>query len=220
MARAVFKAWFVDFLPVKAKMARAASFPGMDAETFALFPDALDEIEGWLTPRGWRRGYLSDVLHLAYGKSLPERDRVPGEYPVYGSGGTVGTHTSCLVPGPGIIVGRKGTIGSLTWAVKDFYPIDTTYFVLPEAPEYSLVWLYRLLETLELGTRNNDSAVPGLNREDAYRQPVHIPARDALMAFTRLAEPLKTMGHALEAESRTLAATRDLLLPRLLSGES
>ncbi|MFN9971226.1 MAG: restriction endonuclease subunit S, partial [Phycisphaerae bacterium] len=70
---------------------------------------------------------LGDVLELNYGKSLTKGDRRAGPVPVYGSSGMVGTHDASLVQGPGIIVGRKGNVGSVFWCDDDFFVIDTAY---------------------------------------------------------------------------------------------
>ena len=80
-------------------------------------------------PDGWRSAELGDIITLEYGRSLPEKARQPGSVAVYGSNGVVGTHNEALVPNGGIIVGRKGTAGSVTVSPGPFWPIDTTYFV-------------------------------------------------------------------------------------------
>ena len=117
---------------------------------------------------------LEEILTLNYGRSLPERARVPGKYRVYGSGGSVGTHNESWVKGPGIIVGRKGTIGSVIWSDEDFFPIDTTYYVTVKDPSISLRYIFYLLKKLPLSSMNTDAAVPGLNRNNAYRLSVKI----------------------------------------------
>ncbi|MEP3946527.1 restriction endonuclease subunit S [Ascidiaceihabitans sp.] len=118
---------------------------------------------------------LGDVLDLKYGKGLPERSRIPGHVPVYGSSGVVGSHLKELVSGPGVVVGRKGSIGEVYWVEKDFFPIDTTYFVEPKSDETSLRFLFYLLRSLPLKEMNTDAAVPGLNRDNALRLEVSIP---------------------------------------------
>ena len=82
-------------------------------------------------PEVWQLVRLGDVLRLEYGVSLPERERIAGIVPVIGSAGIVGSHTHATVDGPGVVIGRKGSIGSVTWVNEDFVPIDTTYFVVP-----------------------------------------------------------------------------------------
>lgn len=119
---------------------------------------------------------LRDVVALNYGKSLPEGARSPGEIPVYGSGGITGTHHEALVRGPGIIIGRKGTVGSVFWEARDFFPIDTVYFAEPIKDGSDRKFIYYLLKSLPLARMNSDAAVPGLNREAAYALRVQLPS--------------------------------------------
>ncbi|EAU3145149.1 restriction endonuclease subunit S [Salmonella enterica subsp. enterica serovar Mbandaka] len=121
---------------------------------------------------------LKDALELAYGKSLPERNRKEGIVPVYGSGGIGGYHSVPLVEGPGVIVGRKGTVGSVYFEKNDFFPIDTVYFVRPFLDKISLEYSYYLLKNLPLASLNSDAAVPGLNRDRAYSLPIRLPSSD------------------------------------------
>ena len=102
---------------------------------------------------------LSEFVDFAYGKGLPARDRKEGEFPVYGSAGVVDSHETPLIKGPGVIVGRKGTVGAVHWSDKDFFPIDTTFYVVPKG-EIRLRYAYYLLKTLPLQQMNTDVAVP------------------------------------------------------------
>ena len=115
---------------------------------------------------------LGAEVELVYGKGLPKRSRIPGELPVFGSNGQVDTHNEPLVDGPGIIVGRKGSVGEVIWSDKDFWPIDTTYYVKLKNPDDSLRYWYYQLKTLGLTKLNSHSAIPGLNRDVAYAKSV------------------------------------------------
>ena len=123
----------------------------------------------------WNQYKLRDVLTLQYGEGLSKNKRIPGEYPVYGSGGIVGYHKESLIKGPGIIVGRKGSIGTVFYEKKDFYPIDTVFYVELKSSQYNLRYIYYLLVQSNLKNLNTDAAVPGLNREVAHSQIVKIP---------------------------------------------
>lgn len=160
---------------------------------------------------------LKDVLSLEYGKSLPAPKRHEGDVDVFGSGGIVGTHNEALFPGPGVIVGRKGTAGTVHWAPRAYFPIDTTYYVVPRKPSTSLIFCMHLLETLGLNEMNSDSAVPGLNREEALATQVLIPEVSDIQKFTESSTRLFDVIDQSNAESRTLASMRDTLLPRLMS---
>ena len=79
--------------------------------------------------RPWSHFRIGDLVALDYGRALPDSARSGGGYPVYGSSGQVGRNATALVEGPGIVVGRKGTVGAITWSTESFWPIDTTYYV-------------------------------------------------------------------------------------------
>ncbi|HHK8419469.1 TPA: restriction endonuclease subunit S [Vibrio parahaemolyticus] len=217
MAQAIFKSWFVDFDPVKAKL-NGEQPEGMDAATASLFPEKLVESELGLIPEGWEPKQLKDILELAYGKALKKTDRVEGDVPVYGSGGLTGYHNQSLVEGPGIIVGRKGTVGSVYWEPKAFYPIDTVFYVKPKAG-YSLNYCYLTLKNLGLKNMNTDAAVPGLNRNNAYRLEVVTPSHNVLNKFESIMHSFQSKIDGNNAESSSLETLRDTLLPKLLSGE-
>jgi type I restriction enzyme S subunit len=214
MARALFKSWFVDFEPVRAKA--EGGDPGLPPHLAALFPDRLVETEHGEVPEGWEVRTVEDAMALAYGKALKASERVDGPVPVYGSGGVTGYHNESLVDGPSIIVGRKGTVGSLHWEDRPFFPIDTVFYVLPKAP---LTFCFYHLQTLGLDAMNTDAAVPGLNRNNVYR--LHVTwSPDALReCFDEIVLGYRRRMRAADDEVETLAAIRDTLLPKLISGE-
>lgn len=118
---------------------------------------------------------LGEVIELAYGKALKEADRDGGAVPVVGSSGILGGHSSGITDGETIVIGRKGSIGSVTWINGPAWPIDTAYYVKPRYSDLDNRWLYWLLKFLPLSEMNKSAAVPGLNREDVYRLDVHLP---------------------------------------------
>ena len=164
-------------------------------------------------PEGWERKTLGECVTLNYGKALKAEIRVDGEYPVYGSSGIVGSHEKPLVKGPAIILGRKGNVGSVYWSSKSFYPIDTVYFVDAES---SSLYLYYALKHMHF--ISTDVAVPGLNRDFAYSRLLLRPAATMLHAFLETVTPMHTQLDKLDEINQKLRAARDLLLPRLMSG--
>ncbi|WP_235367000.1 restriction endonuclease subunit S [Rhodococcus pyridinivorans] len=163
-------------------------------------------------------GTLGELLALEYGKALPATKRIPGEALVYGSGGPAGTHNEHLVSGPAVIVGRKGTVGATYWSHGPAFPIDTTFHVIP-AGRVPLEFCYYLLRGLDWTEYNSDSAVPGLNRTQALKRKVVVPNAEDIKVFSERARVLLELQRSAESESAILAATRDTLLPRLMSGE-
>jgi type I restriction enzyme S subunit len=133
---------------------------------------------------------------------------------VFGSSGIVGTHDVALVKGPGIVVGRKGNVGSVFWSNDDFFVIDTAYFVTSNLP---LRFLFYVLPTLNF--INSDAAVPGLSRNQAYTLKLLVPPTSLLEKFCELADTFEGQSVMLQRQIQNLRRTRDLLLPRLLSGQ-
>lgn len=168
-------------------------------------------------PDGWRRVRLGEILQLKYGSSLPESARQTGDIPVVGSAGVVGRHSSAAVKGPGIVVGRKGSIGRVIWLNSDFWPIDTTYYVEPVEFECYLPWAYQLLKTLNLAGLNRATGVPGLNRDDVHALMRDVPQREEQC---RIAEVLGAIDAAIEKTESVIEATerlRSALLHELLT---
>ena len=198
---------------------RGESLPGLPAERYDLFPDRLVDSELGEVPEGWEVKELGELVELAYGKALRADNRKGGSVPVYGSNGQVGWHDKKLVAGPGIVVGRKGNPGVVTWAHSDFYPIDTAFYVVPAYEGMSLYFLLFVLTNQDLPSISADSAVPGLNRNLAYMNTLLVPDKRIMGAFNSYAEEIFTRRYNLEEQSRTLADQRDALLPGLVSGE-
>ena len=215
IAQALFKSWFVDFDPVRAKMEGRAP-EGMDEVTTALFPDSFEETELGAVPRGWSPVRLDSFIELVYGKALKAENRKPGPVPVYGSGGITGWHDEVLVTQPSIIVGRKGTVGSLYWESRPFFPIDTVFYVKSKRP---LSYCLQLLKTLDLDNMNTDAAVPGLNRQNVYRLLVPSAPSSVISAFDDVVAVLRSVADENEVQAQTLTTLRDTLLPRLISGQ-
>ena len=212
MAQAIFKDWFVDFGPVHAKM-EGRQPEGMSREIADLFPDRLDD-EG--KPEGWEWKTLDSILELCYGKALKASERIPGKTPVYGSGGITGYHNQALVITPSIIVGRKGTIGSLYIEHRPFYPIDTVFYV---KSDYSIFFCYFILKQQKLKDMNTDAAVPGLNRNNVYRLVFSMPSNIVIEKFDAYIQNIYKKIYHNYSEISILISLRDTLLPKLISGE-
>jgi type I restriction enzyme S subunit len=157
---------------------------------------------------GWSEKQLGEILTLNYGWSLPEKNRVVGDTPVYGSNGIVGSHDQALVPSQGIIVGRKGSAGNVHFSRKPFCPIDTTFFVAPSDTQLDIEFLYYLLLHIDLKRILGDVGVPGLNREMAYREQTQFPNDKAEQR--KIAAVLGLVQQAMEQQERLLALTAEL----------
>jgi len=217
IAQALFKSWFVDFDPVRAKMEGRAP-EGMDEATAALFPDELEASELGEVPRGWRAGRLDDLLVLQRGFDLPSQDRTPGVYPIVAASGVSGTHREAMVKGPGVVTGRSGVLGRVFLELDDFWPLNTTLWI-KEFKAATPCYAYELLKRLDFKSYNAGSAVPTLNRNHIHGLPYLIPGRACIDAYEAVAVPLHQRVRRNEQQASTLAILRDTLLPRLISGQ-
>ena len=123
---------------------------------------------------GWRLIKLGELCELNYGKALVAKARNFGNVPVYSSAGVIGVHNVPICETEGIIIGRKGSVGTVYYSPVPFFCIDTAFYIKP-SEKYDLRFLYYLLTTLNLNKLNSDSAVPGLNRDNAYSQIFYLP---------------------------------------------
>ncbi|EKO3656754.1 restriction endonuclease subunit S [Vibrio metschnikovii] len=122
----------------------------------------------------WIDTTVGEFCPFIYGKGLPKTKRQAGEHPVYGSNGCVDFHNDFYINGPGIIIGRKGSVGAVHLSTQPFWPIDTAFYVT-KGTLGELRFTYYLLKSLGLEKMNSDSAVPGLNRDNAHALPIRIP---------------------------------------------
>ncbi|HHF1573308.1 TPA: restriction endonuclease subunit S [Haemophilus influenzae] len=122
----------------------------------------------------WIETTVGEYCPFIYGKALPQSKRISGNIPVYGSNGIVDFHNSSCVNTAGVIIGRKGSVGAIHLSEKPFWAIDTAFYIVNDDLE-ELKFTYYLLKTLGLSEMNSDSAVPGLNRENAHSLKIKIP---------------------------------------------
>lgn len=244
MAHALFKSWFVDFDPVKAKIAakqegrdplRAAmsvisgkSESEIDAmprdqfdqltETAALFPEEMEESELGMIPKGWSSKNWGDLVTLEYGKSLRDYQSGEGSYRVYGTNGPIGFHDKPLCESAGIVIGRKGAYRGVHYAPEPFFVIDTAFYLLPKS-SMSLFWAYYELLRMNINGMDSGSAIPSTSRQEFYGVGVIYPSGKISDEFQRIVSQWHSAQEQLRRESEGLIHIRDALLPKLLSGE-
>jgi len=208
LAQTLFKRWFVDF-----------EFPNGNGEPYKSSGGEMVESELGMIPKGWMADEIGNLLELSYGKPLKKDNRVHGAYPVYGSNGIVDYHQESLVNGPGIIVGRKGTAGTVIYEQENFFPIDTTFFVTRKDESITWNYLYFMLLDQRLENLTGDSAVPGLNRNHVYKNKYVASDIELIIRFEEIIGSMLFNKSRLIKESESLKDLRDTLLPKLLSGE-
>jgi type I restriction enzyme S subunit len=219
IAQALFKSWFVDFDPVRAK-AEGRLPEGMDAATAVLFPDAFEETELGVVPKGWVIGRLTDFAKLKGGKMLSKENfSVDGEFPVYGGAGEMGRSNMSNAVGFVITVGRVGAYcGQYFWHSGKAWVNNNASHVIPHNVNYS-VWLYQWLRSVDMDLIKKGAAQPFVSNGDIENLQIILPAASVIEEFVNVCEPLfKRMSFVLSSISN-LTNLRDTLLPRLISGQ-
>ena len=163
---------------------------------------------------------LGSLISLEYGKALKEADRVEGDVPVYGSAGMVGSHNKNLAAARrNIVVGRKGSAGSISVVESPCWVIDTAYFVVIKDEGLEFDFVKELLLQSRLSELNTQTAVPGLNREEVYRKKVVLPNSATRSEYLAKFEKINSLmaildGHLKEAESVQAVLREQGLLAR------
>jgi type I restriction enzyme S subunit len=129
----------------------------------------------------WSKYKIGDLMSFNY-----------GEDSVITSSGIQGTHTNYLTEGPGIVVGRKGNVGQVTWVENNFWTTDTAYFVTinENFRNVTLKFFYYLLLAADLKKQSIATAVPGLNRDDALMTKVFLPDDETQLSFLKKFETI------------------------------
>ncbi len=227
IAQALFKSWFVDFDPVRAKQEGRAP-EGMDEATAALFPDGFEESELGLVPRGWSYVSLRDVVSIFDSKRVPlsgqDRAKRQGPYPYYGAAALMDSVDDYLFDGVFLLTGEDGSV-----ADANGYPI--TQYV------WGKIWVNNHAHVLQgkngistehvmlsLKRTNIQPFITGavqakLSQSNLWRIMFLNPQHDVATAFGCILEPLFARIRHNSDQAQTLATLRDTLLPRLISGQ-
>lgn len=246
MARALFKAWFVDFEPVRAKMEgrwkRGESLPGLPAHLYDLFPDRLVESELGEIPEGWRHSTIGEEVTVCGGSTPSTKE------PEFWEGGqhcwATPKDLSALKFPVLLDTDRKITDAGLAKISSGLLPVGTVllssrapigYLAIAEVPTainqgfiamkcdgalpnvFVLPWCRESMDAI-VGNANG-STFQEISKSNFRPLRVVVPSDPVLTSFTRLAVSLYRQLAENERESRSLAQLRDTLLPKLISGE-
>ena len=120
---------------------------------------------------------LGELIKAHYGKALKAEEREDsGIYDVYGSSGQIGKHHSPLVKHPTIIIGRKGSVGAVTYAPNGGWTIDTAFYTETlDSKALDLRFLFYALKLAKLAQHTITTSIPGLNRDDIYSTKIPLP---------------------------------------------
>ena len=194
-AQALFKSWFVDFEPFR-------------GEKFV-------ESQLGMIPKGWKVGTLSDLLDIRYGKDHKKLN--DGNIPVYGSGGIMRLADGILYNGESVLIPRKGTLNNVLYVNWPFWTVDTMFYSIEKVPNVAK-YCHLLLSKLDLASMNSGSAVPSMTTDILNKIQVIVANQDVFSSFNECISSLYLKAKINLDENKRLSETRDLLLPKLMSG--
>ena len=194
-AQALFKSWFVDFEPF-----RGGKFV---------------ESQLGMIPKGWKVGTLSDLLDIRYGKDHKKLN--DGNIPVYGSGGIMRLADGILYNGESVLIPRKGTLNNVLYVNWPFWTVDTMFYSIEKVPNVAK-YCHLLLSKLDLASMNSGSAVPSMTTDILNKIQIIVANQDVFSSFNKCISSLYLKAKINLDENKRLSETRDLLLPKLMSG--
>jgi type I restriction enzyme S subunit len=227
IAQALFKSWFVDFDPVRAK-AEGRQPEGMDAATASLFPDSFEESELGLVPKGWRHVSLKEVTAIFDSQRVPlsgqERDKRKGIYPYYGAAALMDWVDDYLFDGVYLLLGEDGSV-----ADTDGYPVTQYVWgkvwvnnhahVLQGKAGISTEHLMLALQQTNISPYITGAVQAKLSQSNMWRIPFLRPSEEVSKAFGEAIAPIFASIRHNHEQAQTLTQLRDTLLPRLISGQ-
>ena len=220
IAQTIFKSWFIDFDPVKAKMARAKP-SGMDASTAALFPDSMAESEMGLIPKSWEIAILGEVVDLSWGDTKTTKASYVTEgFLAYSAKGQDGYLNKFDYSEIGIILSAIGAGCGRTWlATGQWSCIKNTIRIIANSNYVeSIPYVYILTRNANFWPKRG-SAQPFIAQEDSRGLRILVPSRELLVRFSGITTPIFQQITNLALENIKLQRIRDCLLPALISGE-
>lgn len=194
-AQRLYKEWFVDL-----------RFPGHENTKI---------VDG--VPEGWRRGLLKELISVNYGK---DHKKAPddGNIPVYGSGGLMRKCNKSLFSGEAVLIPRKGSLNNIMYVDETFWTVDTMFYATMKQP-HTAVFVYFFVKAFDMYSMNIGAAVPSMTTKILDAMDVVIPDKETLEKFDKLTKTYFNKIKTLQGQNERLKTARDLLLPKLMSGE-
>ena len=196
MAEQIYKEWFVRM-----------RFPGYQNTEFE---------KG--VPKGWANIDFRDFIKLNRGFDLPEDKIIEGIYPIVASTSIKAYHNHYKVEAPCIVTGRSGSLGTVQYVNKKAWPLNTSLYV-KDFKGNSPQFVFYFLKSIKLENFNCGAGVPTLNQNHLHMLRLFCPSKEIQRKFDDLIIPIFNEVENLQLQTQTLKQTRDLLLPRLISGK-
>lgn len=168
-------------------------------------------------PEGWSRGLLKELISVNYGK---DHKKAPddGNIPVYGSGGLMRKCNKSLFSGEAVLIPRKGSLNNIMYVDETFWTVDTMFYATMKQP-HTAVFVYFFVKAFDMYSMNIGAAVPSMTTKILDAMDVVIPDKETMEKFDKRAKTYFNKIKTLQGQNERLKTARDLLLPKLMSGE-
>lgn len=170
----------------------------------------------------WMDRPVGDVLTLQRGFDITKAEQAIGSVPVVSSGGVKSFHNVATAPGPGVVIGRKGSIGSVHYVEEDFWPHDTTLFVKDFKGNHPRL-IYYMLCGLDLARLDTGAANPSLNRNLVHPLRVKWPPSGQQSSVAMRLDEVKLTSESVDSRYKVklaeISALRQSLLQAAFSGQ-
>ena len=195
-AQRLYKEWFVDL-----------RFPGHENTKI---------VDG--VPEGWHWGLLQELINVNYGK---DHKKAPesGDVSVYGSGGLIRKCNKSLFSGEAVLIPRKGSLNNIMYVDETFWTVDTMFYATMKQP-HTAIFVYFFVKSFDMYSMNIGAAVPSMTTKILDAMNVLIPKDEILGKFDKQAKVCFDKIKTLQRQNEQLRKARDLLLPKLMSGEA
>ena len=192
----LYKEWFVDL-----------HFPGHENTKI---------VDG--VPEGWHWGLLQELINVNYGK---DHKKAPesGDVSVYGSGGLMRKCNKSLFSGEAVLIPRKGSLNNIMYVDETFWTVDTMFYATMKQP-HTAIFVYFFVKSFDMYSMNIGAAVPSMTTKILDAMNVLIPKDEILGKFDKQAKVCFDKIKTLQRQNEQLRKARDLLLPKLMSGEA
>ena len=242
IAQALFKSWFIDFDPVRAK-AEGREPEGMDAATAALFPSEFEESELGLIPKGWSYRRADELFDVGIGKTPPRKEpqwfsEGAGDVPWLsikdmGDEGSIAFRSSeylsqeaidrfniRVVPDRTVLLSFKLTVGRLSITDGDMTTNEAIAHFKSRSDSPRYTYLYCFLRAFDFAKLGSTSSIADATNSKAVKaMNILVPGEELTQAFDQHVAALFERMYANKRQWLCLEQLRDLLLPRLISGK-
>lgn len=208
MTQAIFKQWFIDF-----------DFPNEEGKLYKSSGGEMVESEIGMIPVSFKEVKLTDVVEIKYGKNLPKNKLEESGYPVFGGNGIIGYYKEYMYEQKQVLVSCRGAASGKVLASDKMSYITNNSLILEIIKDVTFEYLKQYCKNYSFYSYATGSAQPQITINNISNVRLYIPSDDIMNKFSNILKSLDNQVDKNRKENEKLAKLRDILLPKLMSGE-